>query len=183
MFKHLLLEILNGLRSELIDSSVVYYEAPLVTDEQVLLFHSNKILETLKRFNDKGQRDQWRGSYKLDGDTEMMQFTLRAAYRAAGAIILAVDHMYSNRGENVEPAPDSLPKTVSPSVISDSETSNSVDFAFCCVRPPGHHATRAKSQGFCFLNNVGIAAKYAQKKYGVERIAVLDFDVHHGNGH
>jgi acetoin utilization deacetylase AcuC-like enzyme len=53
---------------------------------------------------------------------------------------------------------------------------------FCCVRPPGHHATRSQSGGFCFFNNAAIAAKYAQAYYGVERVAVLDFDVHHGNG-
>ena len=54
--------------------------------------------------------------------------------------------------------------------------------AFCCVRPPGHHASTEKASGFCFLNNAGIAAKYAQKAYDVKRVAVLDFDVHHGDG-
>ena len=54
--------------------------------------------------------------------------------------------------------------------------------AFCCVRPPGHHAERNRACGFCFLNNVGIASRYAQEKYGVKKVAVLDFDVHHGNG-
>lgn len=55
-------------------------------------------------------------------------------------------------------------------------------YSFCCVRPPGHHAEMNKPGGFCFLNNAGIAAKYAQHKYGVQKVAVLDFDVHHGNG-
>lgn len=55
-------------------------------------------------------------------------------------------------------------------------------FAFCCVRPPGHHAERNMACGFCFLNNAGIAARYAQERYGVKKVAVLDFDVHHGNG-
>ena len=50
------------------------------------------------------------------------------------------------------------------------------------MRPPGHHAERNKPGGFCFLNNAGIAARYAQEKYGVNKVAVLDFDVHHGNG-
>jgi acetoin utilization deacetylase AcuC-like enzyme len=54
--------------------------------------------------------------------------------------------------------------------------------AFCCVRPPGHHAERNRAMGFCYLNNVGIGAKYAQFKYGLARVAVIDFDVHHGNG-
>ena len=54
--------------------------------------------------------------------------------------------------------------------------------AFCAVRPPGHHAERAKAGGFCFFNNVAIAAKYALERHGLKRVAVVDFDVHHGNG-
>jgi acetoin utilization deacetylase AcuC-like enzyme len=54
--------------------------------------------------------------------------------------------------------------------------------AFCLTRPPGHHATRNKSMGFCFFNNIAIAAAYAKKKYGLKRVAIVDFDVHHGNG-
>ena len=57
-----------------------------------------------------------------------------------------------------------------------------LDNAFCCVRPPGHHAEADKALGFCYLNNVAIAAKYLQKEWGVERIGIIDFDVHHGNG-
>jgi acetoin utilization deacetylase AcuC-like enzyme len=54
--------------------------------------------------------------------------------------------------------------------------------AFCAVRPPGHHACRDKAMGFCFFNNVAIAAKYALERHGLERVAIIDFDVHHGNG-
>ncbi|SDO81053.1 histone deacetylase family protein [Desulforhopalus singaporensis] len=57
-----------------------------------------------------------------------------------------------------------------------------IDNAFCAVRPPGHHAELDKPMGFCYFNNVAIAARYVQQEYGIERVAVIDFDVHHGNG-
>ena len=90
----------------------------------------------------------------VDGDTAMCSGTLNAALRAAGAAILAVDL-----------------------VMSDQHHA-----AFCSVRPPGHHAERARSMGFCFFNNVAVGAAHALNAYGLRRIAVIDFDVHHGNG-
>ena len=54
--------------------------------------------------------------------------------------------------------------------------------AFCAVRPPGHHATPSRGMGFCLFNNVALAARYAQRKHGVERVLIVDWDVHHGNG-
>jgi acetoin utilization deacetylase AcuC-like enzyme len=94
------------------------------------------------------------GTILADEDTPMAVGSLRAAYQAAGCALEALDDLLSNR----------------------------VDRAFCAVRPPGHHAERSKAMGFCFLNNVAIAAKKAQFEYGLERIAVIDFDVHQGNG-
>lgn len=86
-------------------------------------------------------------------DTIMSPNSLEAAYDAAGACVQAVDDILSGK----------------------------VERAFCAVRPPGHHAELDQAMGFCFFNNVFIAAKYAQKK-GFQRIMILDFDVHHGNG-
>jgi acetoin utilization deacetylase AcuC-like enzyme len=57
-----------------------------------------------------------------------------------------------------------------------------IENAFCAVRPPGHHACRSKSMGFCFINSVAVAAKYALERHGLKRVAIVDFDVHHGNG-
>lgn len=94
------------------------------------------------------------GIHHLDPDTAMSPGTLRAALRAAGAGVLATDLVM--KGE--APA------------------------AFCAVRPPGHHAERAKSMGFCFFNNIAIAALHALDAWGLQRVAVIDFDVHHGNG-
>jgi len=94
------------------------------------------------------------GLHHLDPDTAMCPHTLRAALRAAGAGIHATELVLKGEAEN----------------------------AFCAVRPPGHHAERARAMGFCFFNNVAIAAKHALEVCGLERIAIVDFDVHHGNG-
>jgi acetoin utilization deacetylase AcuC-like enzyme len=90
----------------------------------------------------------------LDPDTTMNHHTLRASYLAAGAVIAAVDVVLSEQQRN----------------------------AFCAVRPPGHHAERNAPMGFCFFNNIAIAAHHALAAHGLKRILIVDFDVHHGNG-
>jgi acetoin utilization deacetylase AcuC-like enzyme len=95
-----------------------------------------------------------KGLVHLDPDTAMNPHTLKAALYAAGAAVLATDMVM--RGE--------------------------AQSAFCSVRPPGHHAERSRAMGFCLLNNVAIAAAHALAMHGLERVAVVDFDVHHGNG-
>ena len=94
------------------------------------------------------------GQIWLDPDTSMMADSLNAALRAAGAVVLGVDL-----------------------VLSGKERA-----AFCSVRPPGHHAERARTMGFCIFNNIAVGAAWARHQYGIERLAILDFDVHHGNG-
>ena len=91
---------------------------------------------------------------EIDGDTVMSPGTLAAAEHAAGAGVLAVDLVI--RGE-----------------------ANPV---FCAVRPPGHHAVRGQAMGFCLFNNIAVAAAHAMEVHGLERVAIVDFDVHHGNG-
>jgi acetoin utilization deacetylase AcuC-like enzyme len=94
------------------------------------------------------------GLVHLDPDTAMNPHSLKAALRAAGAAVLATEQVL--RGE--------------------------ADAAFCSVRPPGHHAGRARAMGFCLFNNVAVAAAHALESHGLKRVAVVDFDVHHGNG-
>ncbi len=94
------------------------------------------------------------GLIDLDGDTSMNPFTLNAALHAVGAVIKGVDLVMSGTMET----------------------------AFCNIRPPGHHAGRASASGFCIFNNVAAAAAYALEKHGLQRIAIADFDVHHGEG-
>lgn len=94
------------------------------------------------------------GIVHLDPDTAMNRHTLSAARHAAGAVVRATDIVI--RGE--------------------------VENAFCNVRPPGHHACRRRAMGFCFFNNVAVGAAHALEAYGLQRVAIVDFDVHHGNG-
>ena len=94
------------------------------------------------------------GRVHLDPDTAMSPGSAEAALRAVGAACAAVDAVIAGEARN----------------------------AFCAVRPPGHHAERDRAMGFCLFNNIAVAARHAQAAHGVERAAVIDFDVHHGNG-
>lgn len=94
------------------------------------------------------------GIVHLDPDTAMNPHTWQAALRSAGAGVMAVDLVVSGEVQN----------------------------AFCAIRPPGHHAERANPMGFCFFNNIAVAAEHALKAHGLSRVAIIDFDVHHGNG-
>ncbi len=88
------------------------------------------------------------------GDTQVGPESLEVALKAAGGVLNAIDAVIAGEARN----------------------------AFCAVRPPGHHATAGRGMGFCIFNNVAVAARYAQKKHGLERVAIVDWDVHHGNG-
>ena len=116
--------------------------------------------DQLERVHDAGYLDAiveaspTDGWVQLDPDTAMNPHTLNAALRGAGAGVLAVDRVMSGAAEN----------------------------AFCSVRPPGHHALRGRAMGFCVINNVAVAAAHALDHHGLERVAIIDFDVHHGNG-
>jgi acetoin utilization deacetylase AcuC-like enzyme len=94
------------------------------------------------------------GLVQLDADTSMSPGSFEASLRAVGGAILAVDEVVTKQARN----------------------------AFVATRPPGHHAETARPMGFCFFDNAAIAARYAQNKHGIARVAIVDFDVHHGNG-
>ncbi|MGC1464822.1 MAG: histone deacetylase family protein [Pseudolabrys sp.] len=94
------------------------------------------------------------GMVRIDADTTMSPGSLEAALRCVGGGLLAIDEVVGKKANN----------------------------AFVATRPPGHHAETERAMGFCLFNNAAIAARYAQKTHGIERIAIVDFDVHHGNG-
>jgi acetoin utilization deacetylase AcuC-like enzyme len=94
------------------------------------------------------------GMVRIDADTSMSPGSFAAALRAIGGALYAVDEVMTGKAPN----------------------------AFCAMRPPGHHAETVRPMGFCLFNSAAIAARHAQKKHGAERVAIVDFDVHHGNG-
>lgn len=132
-------------------------EAPLAPLSDIELAHDSRLVAGLHGLSSKFTDDNSAGgpSYlQLDPDTAMNAHTWNAVLRAAGATLAATDAVMAGELEN----------------------------AFCAVRPPGHHACRSKAMGFCFINSVAVAAKYALERHGLERVAIIDFDVHHGNG-
>lgn len=122
--------------------------APLANKNELLRVHKEEYLDFL--FNLTPGREL----ITLDFDTFVGTHTLRAALRAAGSVVLAVDLVMGKKA----------------------------NAAFCNVRPPGHHAEPDKAMGFCFFNNVAVGVAHAFSKHQLKRVAVIDFDVHHGNG-
>jgi acetoin utilization deacetylase AcuC-like enzyme len=135
-----------------VDIALDFRDAPPATREQLERAHSKRHVSEL---HDRLQRlaDE-HTSQAFDPDTIAGPFTLAAALRSAGAAVAATDDVLAGRAET----------------------------AFCAVRPPGHHATRDAAMGFCFFNNVAVAARHALDVHGLQRVAIVDFDVHHGNG-
>ena len=135
-----------------LDIALEFRDAPKATLEQVERAHTAAYVTKLVDLLDQVSRS---GEARyLDPDTVACPATLEAALRAAGAAVAATDDVLAGRAAS----------------------------AFCAVRPPGHHATRDEAMGFCFFNNVAIAARHALDLHGLKRVAIVDFDVHHGNG-
>ncbi|HSI57406.1 MAG TPA: histone deacetylase family protein, partial [Ideonella sp.] len=135
-----------------LDIALTRFDAPLASLDDLRLAHSAGHVSELREFMEQAAVS---GEYRaLDPDTLVCPATWQAALRAAGAAVAATDAVLDGRAQN----------------------------AFCAVRPPGHHAMRSQAMGFCFFNNVAIAARHALDVRGLERVAIVDFDVHHGNG-
>lgn len=132
-------------------------EAPEAPITDIELAHDRMLVAALRGMSIQLADDISAGGpshTQIDPDTSLNVHTWNAALRAAGAALAATDAVMAGELEN----------------------------AFCAVRPPGHHACRDKAMGFCFFNNVAVAAKYALERHGLKRVAIVDFDVHHGNG-
>ena len=140
-----------------LDMALTRREAAPAALADVELAHGRMHVASLRGLNDMLREDVAAGGpthTALDTDTSINAYTWDAALRSAGAAIEATDAVIAGELEN----------------------------AFCAIRPPGHHACRDKAMGFCFFNNVAIAAKHAVERHGLHRVAIVDFDVHHGNG-
>lgn len=132
-------------------------EAPSAAIADLELAHGRMHVAALRGLTDSLREEIAAGGpqyAQIDPDTSLNVHTWDAALRAAGAALAATDAVMAGELEN----------------------------AFCAIRPPGHHACRDQAMGFCFLNNVAIAARYALERHGLKRVAIVDFDVHHGNG-
>ncbi len=140
-----------------VSDALEHFEAPQAPLADIELAHTRSHIAELRGLTDwlREEMDAGGPSYtQVDPDTSINVHTWKAALRAAGAAMAATDAVMAGELEN----------------------------AFCAVRPPGHHACRDKAMGFCFFNNVAVAAKYALERHQLKRVAVVDFDVHHGNG-
>ncbi len=122
--------------------------APMAADDDLLRVHPEDYIRDIRATRPAD------GFAQIDGDTFMSSGSVDAAYRAAGAVVRAVD------------------------LVLGGEAAN----AFCAIRPPGHHAETDKAMGFCLFGNAALAVKHALDHHGLSRVAVVDFDVHHGNG-
>jgi acetoin utilization deacetylase AcuC-like enzyme len=132
-------------------------EAPIAPLSDIELAHGRMHVASLRGLSDGLKEEIEAGGpthTQVDPDTSINIYTWDAALRAAGAALAATDAVIAGELEN----------------------------AFCAIRPPGHHACRDEARGFCFFNDVALAAKYALERHGLKRVAIVDFDVHHGNG-
>lgn len=144
--------ISDHLRATGLDIALDFKDAPVATLEQIERAHTAHYVTEIVDVLERVKAD---GAMRaLDPDTIACPHTLAAALRGAGAAVAATDDVLAGRAST----------------------------AFCAVRPPGHHATRDEAMGFCFFNNVAIAARHAVDVHGLARVAIIDFDVHHGNG-
>ncbi|KAA0699721.1 histone deacetylase family protein [Neorhizobium sp. P12A] len=128
-------------------------QAPQANEDAVLLAHPEEHLSFVMRSIPDGDRGEDEIN-QLEADTYASPKSFQAVLTGVGGAMAAVDDVFSGAADNV----------------------------FVASRPPGHHAEKNKAMGFCFFNNAAIAARHAQRKHGAERIAIVDWDVHHGNG-
>jgi len=142
----------DQLRAQGLDVLMLSPDVPLANNSDLALAHDLNYVLTLDDFLQ--QLEATGDTRALDPDTWASPGTRAATWRAAGAAIAATD------------------------AVIDGELDN----AFCAIRPPGHHATHNQTMGFCFFNNVAVAVRHALDVRGLKRVAVVDFDVHHGNG-
>ena len=145
-------------RPERLKAIVSHLEQQGILDQLIEVSSQDATVEDIELIHDPALIDEIQSvsdrSGWLDGDTYTQVLSYRIALRAVGSCLSALEAI----------------------------TAGNIESAFCLVRPPGHHATPNKAMGFCLFNNLAVAAAYALNRLGMERVAIIDFDVHHGNG-
>lgn len=149
---------LQAIEDQLIASRIGSFldcrEAPAAELAAIARNHSAGAIALIRDHVPSPGMDAHTGYYQLDGDTSLNAYSWQAALHAAGSAVAATDAVIA--GE--------------------------IDNAFCAIRPPGHHARPSGPMGFCLFNNIAIATRHALEVHGLQRVAIVDFDVHHGNG-
>jgi len=165
-----------------------------VTDEQLLRVHTKEHVDRVSAaFTTSESPLNLQRRSKIDSDTIASPGTRKAARRGAGLVVAAVDDVFAKQPKARDPvtagsrnrAPKyTKPKARDAEVVTKvkSPSKKRIRRAFVMVRPPGHHAESDRPMGFCMYNNVMVGVAHAQAEHGVRRIAILDFDVHYGNG-
>lgn len=148
--------IMDELERSSLSSYLNWFEPRSATEDELARCHSKKYIDLVKSEIEYTKIDANEGESILlsTGDVQISSGSWEAAIRAAGAGITGIDLLFSGL----------------------------MDRVFCPVRPPGHHARPEQGMGFCLFNNVAIAARYAQARWGIKKIFIVDWDVHHGNG-
>jgi len=143
---------LMAIQDQLIASGLMSFLQPF--DAPLATFEQLARVHTSEHINAIFAASPQEGTIAIDDDTTMMPFTLTAALRAAGSAVLATE------------------------LVMEQKVAN----AFCAIRPPGHHAESGRAMGFSLFNNIAVGVAHAMEHYGLSRVAIADFDVHHGNG-
>lgn len=143
---------LDAIKAQLINDNL--YDLLLHKEANLVTHEQLQRVHSLEHINMIHAMSPTDGLAGIDGDTYMNPHTMNAAKYAAGAVVMATEMVMTGQ----------------------------VKSAFCNVRPPGHHAERKKAMGFCFFNNIAVGAAHALTHFGLNKIAIIDFDVHHGNG-
>ncbi len=152
--------IINRIEKERLKDALIHISPIEASEEQISLIHDKEYIHSVekacKSLADRNSiTDRFASlTTSLDADTVISEDSYEAALFAAGGVISGIDSIFEGK----------------------------TDAVFCAVRPPGHHAEMGKAMGFCLFNNVAIGAKYAQKRYGIKRVFIADWDLHHGNG-
>ncbi len=160
------------------DTPILIKKPRMASFDEICAVHDANYVRSIEQIAQKG------GGW-LDADTCVSGKSWEAALYAAGAPLTAIDKIMHACTEQSARIPLTLSLPLEGGGEGGGEVRverNGAASAFCLVRPPGHHATPTRGMGFCLFNNVAIAAKYLQRKYNVERVLIVDWDVHHGNG-
>lgn len=147
--------IIAAIQKSVLFKDLNFYKPNKADSSQVSLVHNPAYIKKIRALSEEAGKFDYDMLFNIDADTVVSKYTYECAMLAAGAGISGIDLLFGGRND---------------------------DIFFALARPPGHHAFKERGSGFCIFNNIAIAAAYSIGNYGLKRVAIIDFDVHHGNG-